>query len=284
MFVRRFLKTLVALPLGFLRQPGLSLRLLRDLPTTLRGFNYSQNWRSEGGGQTLPLSSGNESADSANPLKAFFDARETGRGIWKWAHYFDIYHHHFSKFVGRDAHVLEIGIFSGGSLEMWRHYFGPKSQIYGVDIAEECKVYENEYTSIFIGDQADRSFWKAFKQRVPYLDILIDDGGHTTEQQIVTLEEMLPHLRPGGIFLCEDVVGVYNGFSAYVHGLVSNLNETRAGVLEDGVNASEFQNWIHAVHFYPYVTVIERADKPLQQFTDAKRGTEWQPWLPRSSQ
>jgi hypothetical protein len=217
-------------------------------------------------------------------LKAFFDERETGRGIWKWAHYFDIYHRHFSKFVGREAHVLEIGIFSGGSLEMWRNYFGPKSHLYGVDIVEDCKVYENEYTTIFIGDQADRSFWKDFKQRVPHLDILIDDGGHTTEQQIVTLEEMLPHLRPGGILLCEDVVGVYNGFSAYVHGLVSNLNETRTGVLEDGLSASEFQNWIHAVHFYPYVTVIEKADRPVRQFTDAKRGSEWQPWRPRLSE
>lgn len=264
---------------GVLTQPRLVLRLLRDLPTTQRGFNYSQNWKPGNAGQTLSSSSGTDAAGtSANPLKDFFYAREIGRGIWKWAHYFDIYHHHFSKFIGREAHVVEIGIYSGGSLEMWRDYFGPRSQIYGVDIAAECKVYENEYTKVFIGNQADRSFWKTFKERVPYIDVLIDDGGHTTEQQIVTLEEMLPHLRPGGVFLCEDVVGAYNGFSAYLQGLVSNLNATRFEDVEDGVIPSEFQTWIKAVHFYPYVTVIEKADQPVQRFTSPRRGTEWQPW------
>jgi hypothetical protein len=47
-------------------------------------------------------------------------------------------------------------------------------------------------TSIHIGDQGDREFWRAFRERVPPVDVLIDDGGHQPEQQIVTLEEMLP--------------------------------------------------------------------------------------------
>ena len=44
--------------------------------------------------------------------------------VWKWKHYCDVYHRHFSKFVGREVHVLEVGIYSGGSLQMWREYFG----------------------------------------------------------------------------------------------------------------------------------------------------------------
>jgi hypothetical protein len=54
---------------------------------------------------------------------------------------------------------------------------------------------------VFVGDQADRSFWKRVKQEVPNLGVVIDDGGHIPEQQIVTLEEMFPHLRPGGVYL-----------------------------------------------------------------------------------
>ena len=38
-------------------------------------------------------------------------------------------------------------------------------------------------------------------------------AGHTPEQQIVTLEEMLPHLRPGGVYLCEDVHGIHHDFA-----------------------------------------------------------------------
>jgi len=61
-----------------------------------------------------------------------------------------------------------------------------------VDIEEACRVYENDWTSISIGDQADRGFWKRFKQEHPRIDVLIDDGGHQPEQQLATLEEMLP--------------------------------------------------------------------------------------------
>ena len=58
-----------------------------------------------------------------NPLDAlFFDNR--GRLIYKWHHYLEIYHRHFAAFRGRSPVVLEIGVFHGGSLQMWHHYFG----------------------------------------------------------------------------------------------------------------------------------------------------------------
>ena len=57
----------------------------------------------------------------------------------------------------------------------------------------------DERTKIFIGDQADRSFWAEVRQTAPLIDIVIDDGGHLPEQQLVTLEELLPHVRPGGV-------------------------------------------------------------------------------------
>src|SRR5271168_3886972 len=106
---------------------------------------------------------------SRNPLRSFFEERTAGRGIWKWDHYFDIYDRHFSKFRNTDVHVLEIGIYSGGSLDMWRNYFGAGSHIYGVDIEPDCQAYESDGVRILIGDQADRSFWSRVKQQVPQL-------------------------------------------------------------------------------------------------------------------
>lgn len=279
MSIQREWNKLLELSQSFLGQPRLSFRLLGHLGKVLRGFNYAQRWEAVAAERAaLSLTEGETTAASANPLRAFFDSRETGRGIWKCLHYFDIYHRHFSKFVGRDVKVLEIGVYSGGSLEMWRHYFGSGCRVYGVDIEEACKCYENEFTEIFIGDQADRGFWKAFKQRVPYIDILIDDGGHRPEQQIATIEEMLPHIRPGGVYLCEDIHGIHNRFPSYVHGLVKNLNAMDVDRLKPGIRPSAFQAWIQSVHFYPYVTVIEKADKPVEQFIAPKHGTEWQPF------
>lgn len=252
-------------------------RLLNQLPHVRRAFQYVRLWGTEVTPESAPAAE--PYIDSANPLRTFFESRETGRGIWKWNHYFDVYHRHFAKFIGKAVHVLEIGVYSGGSLEMWKQYFGPRCFIYGVDIEEGCRCYEDESTRIMIGDQGNRDFWKVFKEHVPVLDILIDDGGHRMEQQIVTLEEMLPHLRPGGVYVCEDVHGEHNGFSGYLQGLVHSLNSFDAIGPDRHVDATPFQAWTHSIHFYPFATVIEKSDQPVHRFTNPRRGTEWQPFL-----
>ena len=176
---------------------GTALRFRQTLPYLAAATRYAWRYPNRDGAV--------EFAAADNPLERYFDSVTEGPGIWKWRHYFDIYHRHFQKFVGRDVHVVEIGIYSGGSLPMWRHYFGERCRVYGVDIEAGCQVYANAHTQIFVGDQSDRSFWADFRKSVPHVDIVIDDGGHQPHQQQVTLEELLPHLRPGGVYLCEDV-------------------------------------------------------------------------------
>jgi hypothetical protein len=276
------LRKLFVLIKFFRHQPRLTLKLLHGLPLTIRGSNYARDWQSNTwDDDDAPFSvEPDTNGISTNPLKTFLSSRKTGRGIWKWNHYFEIYQRHFSKFVGKDVHVLEIGVYSGGSLEMWREYFGQRCHVYGVDIEEACKCYQNDYTKIFIGDQADRNFWKFFKENVPMLDIIIDDGGHQTEQQIVTLEEMLPHLRPGGVYLCEDIHHVNNNFPAFMHGIIRNLNAHEISKSTTGYSPPiKFQKWIKSAHFYPYVTVIEKNSRPLEELIAPKHGTEWQPFL-----
>ena len=283
MTMRNALKTSYDVLASFLHQPRLSLRLLERLPYTLRGFEYGQRWKLSHDDQSLTFSNVGTVSNSSNPLRSHFDSHQVGRGIWKWIHYFDIYHHYFSRFVGREVNVLEIGVFSGGSLGMWREYFGPKCHVYGVDIEESCKLYEDNSTKIFIGDQADRGFWKRLKKKAPIIDIVIDDGGHQPVQQIVTLEEMLPHLRSGGIYLCEDVHGEHNQFSYYVQGLIAQLNSSVVTSFdrENGTvcSTTPFQTAIYSIHSYPFVTVIERNDKAVEQFIAPKHGSEWQPFL-----
>ena len=161
--------------------------------------------RKRPGGRPRDARSATRTAGPSNALRDSSRPTRKGRGIFKWLHYFEIYDRHLAKFVGKDVHIVEIGVFSGGSLGMWHSYFGPRARITGVDIMPACKVYENEFTKIEIGDQSDRSFWKRFRDEYPPVDIVIDDGGHMSEQQMVTLEELLPHVSPGGVYICEDV-------------------------------------------------------------------------------
>ena len=65
-----------------------------------------------------------------------------------------------------------------------------------------------------------------FRDQVPEIQILIDDCDHTPEQQMVTLEEMLPYMPCGSIYVCEDIHGLANEFMAFAVGLVNQLNAT----------------------------------------------------------
>ena len=248
-----------------LKPPKLFLRLLRSLPPRLMAEQYVLKYREQGSPHSETRLS------QQNPLTEYFENHTQGPGIVKWVHYFDLYQRHFAKFVDREVNLLEIGVYSGGSPEMWRSYFGLQCHIYGVDIEKACKIYENSYTTIVIGDQGDREFWRKFVGNAPPIDILIDDGGHTPEQQRITLEEMLPHLRCGGVYFCEDVHGKWNDFAAYATSIVDKLNEVG--------NLNEIQKSIHSIHFYPYCVVIEKHAVHPKSFDSRFQGTSWQPFF-----
>lgn len=272
--MKRYIGALYRLLKAMGTNPRVFAQAINAVPSICSAHSFSRT-------QTYTASKAADSIPSSmNPLWEYFQNHHEGPGIWKWEHYFDIYHRHFAHFIGQKVNVLEIGIYSGGSLEMWRSYFGEKSHVYGVDIEEACKAYENEHVSVFIGDQADRAFWDTFKKNVEGIDILIDDGGHMPEQQQITLEEMLPYLRPGGVYLCEDVHGCFNRFSSFATGLVHELN--RGNLISGSLiqsRVSQFQSSIHSIHFYPYLVVIEKHRVPPTKLSSLKHGTEWQPFL-----
>lgn len=266
--MKRLFNALKALFWG-VTKPGYALLGIQNVMFARRGFRYSAGWEKKQQNDAKSIS-------KPNRMKEFFDSNTEGNGVWKFEHYFDIYERHFSKFVGKEVHIVEVGIFSGGSLAMWRHYFGDKCKVYGVDIMKECLSYENEYTKIFIGDQEDRNFWRTFKERVPKVDILVDDGGHLPGQQIATLEEMLPHLGPGGVYMCEDVSGERNKFAAYISGLQNSLNHKNSlSSDKQQSKCTAFQQQISSVHQYPYLFVIEKNEILVESLSAPRHGTIW---------
>jgi hypothetical protein len=146
-------------------------------------------------------------------------------------------------------------------------------------------VYEGENVKIFIGDQSDRAFWRAFRERVPALDIVIDDGGHLAEQQIVSLEELLSFLRPGGVYIYEDIHRAHNAFMLYI-GRLSNRLNTMSVIEFPNDNerhiasrCTPFQSAVASIHLYPFCAVIERNAVPVNELIAPKHGTQWQPFL-----
>jgi hypothetical protein len=119
--------------------------------------------------------------------------------------YFQVYEEVFKKYVGQNITFVEIGVLNGGSLFMWRDYFGQGSRIIGVDINPGAKELEKSGFEIFIGSQSDPLFWNDFYQKVGPVDVVLDDGGHTNLQQILTAHSAIPHIKDGGTLVVEDV-------------------------------------------------------------------------------
>jgi hypothetical protein len=185
------------------------------------------------------------------PFSDFFNQRLEGHGINKWLQYFPAYHRHLAKFIGKEVHIMEIGTFSGGSLDMWKSVFGPDTHVYGCDIDPRTKSYEDGQTKIFIGDQENPEFWKNVTQQVPRIDILIDDGGHTPDQQIATLGLMLPHLSADGVFITEDVHSQDNLFW-------KSLKFAEELQAPSGKLYPALSGLVSSIHVYPFLLVVER--------------------------
>jgi SAM-dependent methyltransferase len=126
----------------------------------------------------------------------FFDTHD-GRQVDKWRHYFPIYDTHFARYRGQSPRVLEIGIDHGGSLQLWKKYFGPGADIVGIDINPACLFLEPRI-EIHIGDQTDVTFLKSLGT----FDIVIDDGSHQPAHQSASFTELWP--RCNGVYLIED--------------------------------------------------------------------------------
>lgn len=206
-----------------------------------------------------------------------------GNLIHKWDHYFEIYDRHFKDYQDKEVVILEIGISQGGSIDLWRKFFGSRLRYYGIDINPKCKELEAENATVFIGSQSDVNFLNEVKKQIPDLDILIDDGGHTMHQQIVSFENLFEKIKFGGLYLCEDNHTSYwfefgggmkkkGTYIEFVKNLIDVMHLWYAGKNTKLPNMDLKQS-IYAIHIYNSIVVIEKEkiakpfDKRIGNFT-----------------
>jgi len=218
-------------------------------------------------------------SEKMNDLEKYFRSNDK-RLIYKWMHYFEVYERHFSKYRNKEVVILEIGVFHGGSLQMWKSYFGDKAKIYGLDVNPDCKKLEEKNIEIFIGSQSDRRFLRDLKSRIPKIDILIDDGGHTMTQQIVSFEELYDHVKDDGVYLCEDIHTSYwlkfgggyrrrGTFIEYTKNFIDKLHAYHSE--QKSLPVSDFTRTTDSIHYYDSIVVLEkrRRVEPYQEKTGA---------------
>jgi hypothetical protein len=122
----------------------------------------------------------------------------------KYEHGFiDVYEPYFNN-MSESKHILEIGVYYGGSLKYLSDKF-KDGNIYGIDIEDKTQ-YDEERIKTYIVNQEDRNALNKFLEETNVeFDIIIDDGGHTMKQQQVSFGTLFKRLKKGGIYILEDL-------------------------------------------------------------------------------
>ena len=193
-----------------------------------------------------------------------------GKVIHKWEHYFPVYERHFEPWRGRALTFFEIGVARGGSLPMWRRYFGPLATVVGLDIDPRCKDHEDDGVFVRIGDQSDPAFLESLIAEFGPPDIVLDDGSHRMDDISASFDHLYPKLSKNGVYMVEDL------HTAYWPDFGGGLNETgnfinRAKTLIDKLNADHsrgavisdaFTRETFSISFYDSMAVFEKGAVP----------------------
>ena len=191
----------------------------------------------------------------------------------KLVHYFDIYERHLERFRGTSPVMVEIGVHGGGSLAMWKEYFGAGTKVIGIDINPDCKQHEADDIEVFIGSQDDPLIIDKIFSKYPNVDIVLDDGSHLMHHMISTFELMYHRLNSNGVYIVEDThtcywesygggVGKEGSFMEFVK---QKLDELNAAHTKKVLPITEFTRSTDFIACYDSVVAFERRKQGFRQ-------------------
>lgn len=129
--------------------------------------------------------------------------------------YTKVYYDLFKDKIGGVKRVLEVGIGYhanhhqafwpfGASLHMWAEFF-PNAHIYAFDIDPRVMIHTDQITSLLSDQSNAMSLIDGARACGGNFDVIIDDGSHFLEHQVLTVNILMQFLADGGTFIIEDV-------------------------------------------------------------------------------
>jgi hypothetical protein len=168
---------------------------------------------------------------------------------------------------------VELGIYRGGSLQIWKKYFGERAVIHGVDSNPACIQFAEERVVPHIGSQTDAGLLKQVVEEMGGVDVVVDDASHWGSDQIASFEVLYPFVDENGVYICEDTRTSYwsqfgggyrkpGTFIEYAKGLVDRLH---AWYIEDEAIARDetFARMTLGIFFYDSMVVFEKRAKSI---------------------
>lgn len=200
-------------------------------------------------------------------IKAYGGTDKISHGYGQW------YARHLRRYRFRRVTLLEIGVLAGDSLRVWRDVF-PRARLVGLDI-DPPVLDLGSRVRVVRGNQSSAADLDRAIEGLAAPSVVIDDGSHRGEHIWASFRHLFPLLRPGGVYVIEDLSTSYwadwggaipapdDSGIGLVRALVDAV-QTHAGVYDWGARAgaarpsSEFDA-VAAVHLYPNMVVVRKA-------------------------
>lgn len=197
--------------------------------------------------------------------KLFWDA--DGPVVHKWHHYLSLYERYFGPFRGKPVRMLEIGVFKGGSLDMWREWFGPELVLFGIDIDPGCAQFDGKSGQVRIGSQDDPEFLREVVAEMGGVDLILDDGSHRSPHIRASFDVLFPLLSEGGLYMIEDMhadfwtdyAGGYAHPGAFMTQVKQMLDDMHHWYHGHGQKVTAAKDHLAGVHVHDSIVVLEKS-------------------------
>jgi cephalosporin hydroxylase len=178
--------------------------------------------------------------------------------------YTKFYEQHFKHLRNEPINLLEIGVHTGASLQMWADYF-PNAQIWGIDDGSSGdlrRTYENPRIHFREGSQVDPAFLTRVAKEAGNFDIILDDGSHYSNHIVFSFKHLfMPNLKTNGWYVAEDLHCCYHPYTA--PGLAERFNKDNFTAIQffnklvDAFNTVKNDD-IEGLSFYPQMCFIKK--------------------------
>ena len=192
-------------------------------------------------------------------------AAHRGKVADKWDLYLDVYERVLSPWRDKPIDFVEVGVQNGGSLEVWSKYFRNARTLTGCDVDPRCRAlaFDDPRIAVVVAPINTNEAARGILARAPRFDVFIDDGSHISRDIVMTFLNYFGLVKPGGIFLIEDLHCAYlkpwGGGIAEPSGAAGFLK-----LLVDGIHHGYWRNdAAFSEMVAPYLPEGARADETI---------------------